>query len=113
MELIIDRKTWYRGHQGSRLLRHDGMKCCLGFYALACGMAEEKILNAASPFDVIGWRDPDGKTEGQWLFDGPIDNSSSCQVLMTVNDDANDEEYRERLIAERFAQHGVKVKFIG
>ena len=46
MKLVIDRATWLRGegHEQSYLLREcDGKMCCLGFFALACGLHPERI----------------------------------------------------------------------
>jgi hypothetical protein len=118
MELTINRSKWLRGEgvATSRLLRSsDGKMCCLGFYALACGLKEYQIREVGGPSSLLSPPDEDGKsynyltnTPGQWLLEG-VDRIH----LMEVNDDRNkNKQYREEEIARLFARHGVTVKFI-
>ena len=47
LKVIVDREKWYRGHGGqeSRLLREDGLMCCMGFACLAAGVSLNDIRN--------------------------------------------------------------------
>ena len=126
-EFTIDRSKWLRGQgsEKSRLLRpSDGKMCCLGFYALACGLKPEEIeerdtpKNAGAPYQNC--------KQAAWLFHHCLDPlskvskvtecSGDCYDLMSANDDkANEnftEEEREKAIVSTFAANGVTVKFI-
>lgn len=50
----IKRSTWARGGQNgwARLLNPDGNMCCLGFLGEACGIAKDKLLMIAYPFQL-------------------------------------------------------------
>ena len=50
LEVTVDREKWYRGHGGyeSRLLREDGLMCCMGFACLAAGVSLNDIRNVSS-----------------------------------------------------------------
>ena len=81
MILKIDRRTWLRGEgpTDSALLRSDGEKCCLGFYALACGLAPENILTLKTPSEVYeNTKMPDSLVKmGSFLFKKDIYHSKS------------------------------------
>lgn len=51
---IINRKKWYRGKDSGSMLRRpdDGKKCCLGFYANACGVPSQQITGRYGPEDL-------------------------------------------------------------
>lgn len=110
MKLIIDREKWLRGEgpDDSFLLRRDDKKmCCLGFYALACGLDQIDICQTREPANIVGLLV--GKAD--WLLKldgGKIENSDSAKELMRINDADGD----EKLIAQRFAENGVEVEFI-
>lgn len=108
-KLVVDRKTWLRGEgpRNSRLLREeDQTMCCLGFYAIACGLSSDDITDAADPPDCLStWPD-----EARWLFSGPR-VSGVCAHLIHQNDSRMDETKRERIIAAIFADNGVEVEF--
>ena len=56
LKVEVDRYTWYRGHnKGSRLLREDGDKCCVGFACLADGFPAESIRDIAVITGVDGY----------------------------------------------------------
>jgi hypothetical protein len=44
-KFIVDRATWYRGHGADKsyLLRDDGHRCCIGFVAKQCGVADDDM----------------------------------------------------------------------
>lgn len=46
---VIDRKKWKRGKKGSAKLFNgiNGLKCCLGFYAEACGIPSQDLNQQA------------------------------------------------------------------
>lgn len=45
LKVVVKKSEWYcgMGSEHSRLLRHDGCKCCIGFACLAAGLTEEQI----------------------------------------------------------------------
>ena len=111
LEVVIDRKLWYRGKGagGSRLLTEEGKMCCLGFDALACGLKAEDILYITSPgstgYDVPGLVNVDTYHH---------DNSKVCGEMMMTNDNeviADGE--REKLLTEMAATIGRKFVFVG
>lgn len=57
---VIDRNTWYRGHGSldSRLLRYDGQKCCVGFYAEQVLKAPPERILDISVLARAGYGDP-------------------------------------------------------
>jgi hypothetical protein len=52
MRFTVKRSGWYRGHgaQGSRLLRHDGQRCCLGFVGQQCGLPDAELIERETLF---------------------------------------------------------------
>jgi hypothetical protein len=128
-QLIIEESKWYRGKGGvqSRLLRvEDGKMCCLGFDALACGLKEGNILDAAFPTSVQ-YSYPTSKyvaaplpTEMQWL-EGSTDDFADEEgeyksyeaAIGDINDDdtISDDERKERL-RPLFAVGGVELVFV-
>jgi len=123
MDLIIDRSKWLRGEgsQRSKLLREeDGKMCCLGFYALACGLTPEQIKGVSSPDQPEIKEAFADKASFLFLYNSgaPLERSNTCAILMGDNDAyvsdmaMESEEERERLITLNFANNGVTVKFI-
>lgn len=121
MKLTIPRFKWLRGEgfQNSRLLRpSDDKMCCLGHFAVSCGVPVPQLSNLNTPPQI-------GKTlwtklrrGGAWLFSsGGIASldypSQDCTKLMRINDDPKmSDQARERELKKIFAQHGVEVKFV-
>lgn len=108
---VIKRSEWLRGEGPglSKLLRaSDQKRCCVGIYARALGVSDEKICERAWPYIGRAWYHGEGpywevrQTEAEWL--GP--------VLAGINDkqDMNENE-REEGIAGIFANHGITVTF--
>lgn len=114
-KFVIDRSKWLRG-QGSinsYLLDNEGKMCCLGFYAQECGLRPQDIKNVAEPITVVVSKKKDWNS---FLIatDGAVDNSPDTWKLMEINDDPKlDDKVREKFIKDRFAEHDIKVKFIG
>lgn len=97
-EFTIDRATWRRGGGRSNpglLLDMEGRKCCLGFYAMACGADEEDIRNKG----VIG-----GVT---WK------NVVQYEIARVNDNDELSDVVREKLVTEYFAAQGITVRFTG
>ena len=46
LNVAVDRNTWHRGKglKGSRLLRPDGKKCCIGFLGIELGVCKKELL---------------------------------------------------------------------
>lgn len=138
MKLIIDRLTWLRGEgeDQSYLYRATDKKmCCLGFYALACGLTIQDIDSQCTPLEVLrtyhkmiaDWLLKD--TPNKYSFPTRKAASDSCTTLMTLNDfvieddslpakdedaysEVSSEVEREAKLIEEFAKHGVEVEFI-
>src|SRR5882724_8027325 len=51
LKLTVKRYQWFRGQPSrqSKLLRHDGKMCCLGFAALASGYNPSDIREVTTP----------------------------------------------------------------
>ena len=114
-KLIIKRSEWLRGEsETSFLLRSsDGKKCCLGFYALFCGLQKKDIINLEAKRNVRNWPGDEEYLQACWLFDNNFRESQDCDRLIEINDDSFiSEEKREKLISEIFASHDVEVEFI-
>jgi hypothetical protein len=47
MKFVVDRRTWYRGNGSgeSKLLRTDGMRCCIGFVGKQCGIPDVELMD--------------------------------------------------------------------
>jgi hypothetical protein len=140
-EFTIKRSEWQRGKGGknTQLLGRDDMKCCLGFFALACGVEEDAILDQGEPAEInidrIGlyvenapWllgleMDPDddeyyldeeGTPELVNKSPSIVVQSEDCGTLIRLNDaeSITDDSIREKKISDVFEKNGVKVDFI-
>ena len=116
---VIDRLTWHRGSDGTSLLTNKGKRCCLGFYAQACEVADSQQLCTADPAEL----DTASKKTlcdagGSWLFgedEYSHRNSKATNDLIYENDTKTgymDEVLREQAITRIFAGNGVTVIFI-
>lgn len=118
----IDRKTWFHGQCGSRLLcQSDNKRCCLGFYLNACGLSDAEIADKSTPLSVF-YENPNSVPD--WLIEqiglAPIHTEIALH-LMDVNDRTMSSAgigyimrtEREAKITELFAQAGITVTFTG
>ncbi|SRR5258708_23649928 len=50
----VSRKKWFRGKgpSASKLRRHDGAQCCLGYAARCLSIRAKDILNINMPYDL-------------------------------------------------------------
>jgi hypothetical protein len=108
----VDRQTWLRGEGASRswLLRDiDQKMCCLGSYALACGMKAEQIKLVSGPGSLAEYQ----STILEGLATSPHNCTSEAACLMNANDDPHiaDTE-REAKLTAKFAEMGITVTFI-
>lgn len=109
MKFQVNRSAWYRGKGAldSRLLRTDGQKCCLGFFARACGIPELSLIDVSSPRNVKGKHPKDFL----FLLNG-IPDSPICGEMMRTNDDQMDDKNRESKLTDLFKAAGHTVEFI-
>lgn len=139
MKLTIDRSRWSRGEGAGdgaciRLLRQsDNKMCCLGFFALACGLTEKQILEMGepqeplndhrlpppAPYAFLVEADPQEDREPiAWdendepVFPYEWSPTTTANELMATNDDPMPEDVREQRIASHFARQGVEVEFV-
>jgi hypothetical protein len=117
----ITRERWLRGDAPdgklSYLRDREGDQCCLGFYASACGISDEVLLERTSPDEVGGPGEADIPHQMQWLVtkdalgEGRV-SSDACDELMWLNDKPFfDPVARELAIAKAFAAQGITVEF--
>lgn len=126
MKFQVSRKMWLHGEgaTGSYLLRStDGLMCCLGFRALACGMTPDQIRDVKAPNNALELY-PD--TKEKWLkfirIDGRMRPSIECNIIMRINDrraivDYHDlpdysEQDRETDLIQAFARLGDEIEFV-
>ena len=110
-EFTVKRKNWYRGKGSdeSCLITADNKKCCLGFYALSCGLKKSDILKVRTPGEV----DLSDKKWITFLLEVGTD-SVECDEAMEINDDQNiSDKKREKLLKKLFKNQGIKIKFKG
>lgn len=110
-EVVIDRAKWYRGKgpQYSRLLRVDGMMCCIGFACLARGNTPQRILNRLSPVSASRG----GAINLSGLLGGDGFNTAECADMMSINDDMEiSDAERESELIPLAQQAGFKFTFI-
>jgi hypothetical protein len=117
-KFTVKRSSWARGRNGITLLLSDisNTRCCLGFYAQACGIPDEKLLNKGTPGMVIEsnnieW-DSDLIDTTHQRYSG-IDSEITMK-LMSINDDNKlTETERESMLTQMFRDRmGVEVEFI-
>lgn len=122
---VVDRRTWYRGRGdfGSRLLRDDGCRCCLGFECQSRGIADQYLLDCELPEGVLEtWRfqvpkeQPVRNTlENLFTEAGLVDDGQTTDIVIritAVNDDKDySESDRENRLTELFAERGIEIVF--
>lgn len=126
MRFEVSRKRWYRGKgsKSSRLLRHDGTMCCLGFRCLAAGCTEDEIVGATLPHKIplkeytngsmrsfISEKKMEGLVEiGESNWRVP---TAKCELIASHNDDEYEiDADREAKLRELFASIGDEVVFV-
>ncbi len=122
----INRSKWVHGGERikdilgtSELLNDCGNMCCLGFYAKACGVPEDKLSGIATPEQVRA-----GTTRVPYMttnFENKYRvNSDLASGLMSINDheEGSDNENislkdKEKLVRDKFKEIDVRVRFTG
>lgn len=110
-KFTVERSSWFRGKGSlkSKLMNRSGNKCCLGFYALECGLNEENIKGAPGPADVA----IEGAKWSSFLLSFRRNTSPVCMRLMQINDDEFiTDEKREKELKKVFENCGVAVRFV-
>lgn len=128
-ELVIDRKTWFHGTMGSKLLRPDGKMCCLGFLSLAGGLKKEDILDVGMPSSVSHLLPQKLDCIRPDITKSDTDFAKSASILNDINlgykiqytgrmvprfcgTIVDTQETKERLLTELFAEEGIALTFI-
>lgn len=111
-EFIVDRSKWLnestRGYNVTPALldRGSGAMCFLGFACLAAGATKDQIEGVPEPVRVDGVDMPQ-------LMCG-LNNSKLSLDAMDINDNGIfNKRTREAKLRRLFAEHGIKVKFVG
>ena len=113
VRFTVYRETWARGgHEGTRLLGEDGMRCCMGHLARDLGVADAACLDRS-----ITPRRAYGAAGFQPLPDPAVDRylrvANSGASFVAVNDDPSiPDGEREALLTEMFADQGIDVTFV-
>ena len=109
-ELVIDRSKWGVGDAGGYLYDPDTkLQCCLGFACRALGFPVRVIRMKGLPRNVqLAY----ANTLPAWMRDR-AQNKNAFSVAVINDDPGIMQTVREERVAVFFAQHGIKVKFIG
>jgi hypothetical protein len=119
MKFTIDRAKWFRGQgsDASALLRANGQRCCLGFYAQACGLTDNQIMDKTAPNHVglIGKDEWDNiLLTNSFPNQSWMQHSKDARDLIIVNDSMHvSGADREKRITEIFSKKGIEVEFVG
>ena len=113
MTFEVKRSEWVRGGIGvsalhvressRRALYPDRQRCCLGFFANACGIPDSELENLSAPAMVevklpqdAGHEAWNGLLEGRALAPLYRQNSRLCQLIMACNDQSGDHDTTAR-----------------
>jgi hypothetical protein len=117
----VKRSDWGRGNTGLNSVLYNtdnGKLCCLGFYALSCGLRKQDIKDASSPSYLVNntyklWETKlvrDTTINPRYLNSVDV---FACENLMRTNDsELLSDKQRETQLTKQFAKLGIKVKFI-
>lgn len=112
MKFTVDRATWYRGKGNvkSSLLTDSGERCCLGFFAKACGLSDDVTLGVGMPANIRVTL----PKEMTWLRHSNYANFSSdlaCDIASTNDCQNIDDEQREKELTELFKKANHEIVF--
>ena len=118
-EFVVKRSMWYRGHgtNGSKLLRDDGKKCCVGFLAEACGLESSQIIDKGTLIKVDAVADLPNEHpvhDFAWKLSTSVftNDSRSLMSIYEVNDwEGAKPKVRERYLRILFRALGIKIRF--
>lgn len=127
-KFTIDRSTWLRGKMGGYLLvnreakkdissdiKSDiklGSMCCLGHYALACGLQKRKISGKQDPQDIVCKNEQFLKLL-KFESDMMVDTDNTDMLIYTNDDPDITDKVREKTLKELFKNIDVIVDFKG
>lgn len=126
-EFTVDRRRWLRGEGDGKLRDEEGNRCCIGFYAGACGYKADKLNGVCTLDELVSEKDDNffsirGYDSDLIFKDYPKalrKAYESVQMgedffknLYEINDDDDirDKE-REEKIKKIFKSRGIKVIF--
>lgn len=117
-EFTIDRSKWRcggsdeknaRGYGQTSLLNHENFQCCLG--QIGSQLGYERLLSIGEPGDLF---DEEDKFEESCIVNYNGQNTKLSIDAMKINDETSYTlPEREKLLRERFAEEGIKLKFVG
>jgi len=126
MTFEVKRSEWIRGQselsallveKAHRSVEHPGRKkCCLGFFANACGISDSQIKGIGSPASCPNF-EPEVSADWNALMRGdpPVCrwNSDLCNDLMSCNDTRTlTDDKREAELTKLFSKLGHTVEFV-
>ena len=107
---VVKRSEWHRGKSsvGSRLLRWDGKKCCVGFCMMALGFdpKELKMVPCAGSIENPVAQELEHKILGSELM------PTQPHIYGTNDNEHLSDSEREDLLTQKFAAIGIAVTFI-
>lgn len=111
-KFVVDRRTWYRGQgmENSKLLRADGQRCCIGFVAQQCGVADDSMVDIGG---VAGLNEEEQQKFPSWMQpDRGTDEEDSVYGAYSDNDDQGiNDATREARLIKRFKEQGNEIEF--
>ena len=110
-EFTVRRQEWLRGiGPDSTLLRGDGMKCCVGFFAQACGISDHFLTYNDTLHEALNELDGDDEIDIELdIFNSALENS--LKIYAANDDEGISDEARETMLIELFAQYGITIRF--
>ena len=112
MKWIIKRSKWLRGVDSvdSRLLRDDGLMCCIGQICRQMGVPDEKLLDKSFARHVF--------TTGQSPLTNPVSERTNVdhdwvKLAYKINDDVSIiDSFREQQLEALAAKNGHSFEFV-
>lgn len=124
---VVAREKWMRGGSSdTALLTLDGMRCCLGFVAAQCGIADDRITTIAEPLDIddaLGLVPDENAKHPLVELSRELDDDGYCSVsaqntelsgdAIEINDSPSiDDAEREKRLSAAFTKHGYAIEFV-
>lgn len=112
---VVNRAKWLRGEWDNSFLleSESGRMCCLGFVGEQRGLPREVLNDTPDPAWLM--EGDAGPVEGMLVtFQGekPKLTALSDRAIAINDDDEIDDEVRERLLSDLFAEHGYAITFV-
>lgn len=114
-EFTVTRAAWMRGKpKGVLYDKATDTRCCVGFFAHACGLDDELDLERTGKLSdaTAGRRDWNEVPEAGLELLHDLANKPEFDALYTTNDNAEiDDTEREKKLTELFSTFGIAVRF--